>query len=162
VPLPPGFLGLSTCGRIFDTTGAPNVILGTKWPSICAVPKHVRHVSFLAGPHIHLQYRGTGTGTEYAQFGASKLFLTAGMDVSTYDIDMEPIAPVAHGLGAFVAELGEVGAQDRGRDNRGRRHVGLEGGGAMGPEGPGKGDDLKSAKREKVVRFRGIWTKNLE
>jgi hypothetical protein len=34
VPLPPGFEGLSTCGLIFVTTGAPKVMLGTKWPSI--------------------------------------------------------------------------------------------------------------------------------
>jgi hypothetical protein len=34
VPLPPGFEGLSTCDLIFVTTGAPKVMLGTKWPSI--------------------------------------------------------------------------------------------------------------------------------
>jgi hypothetical protein len=34
VPLPPGFEGLSTCDLILVTTGAPKVMLGTKWPSI--------------------------------------------------------------------------------------------------------------------------------
>jgi hypothetical protein len=29
--------GLATCARIFDTTGAPNVIFGTKWPSITSI-----------------------------------------------------------------------------------------------------------------------------
>ena len=34
VPRPLGRDGRSTCGRTFVTTGAPKVMLGTKWPSI--------------------------------------------------------------------------------------------------------------------------------
>lgn len=34
VPLPFDDVGRETWGRIFDTTGAPKVMLGTKWPSI--------------------------------------------------------------------------------------------------------------------------------
>lgn len=38
VPFPCLWLGFATCDRIFVTTGAPNVMLGTKWPSICFKP----------------------------------------------------------------------------------------------------------------------------
>jgi hypothetical protein len=34
VPFPSASLGRFTCGRTIVTTGAPNVMFGTKWPSI--------------------------------------------------------------------------------------------------------------------------------
>ena len=37
VPLPCRDRGRSTCERIFFTTGAPNVMLGTKWPSMISM-----------------------------------------------------------------------------------------------------------------------------
>lgn len=35
VPRPAGWAGFSTCGRTLATTGAPKVMFGTKWPSLC-------------------------------------------------------------------------------------------------------------------------------
>jgi hypothetical protein len=43
----------------------------------------------------------------------------------TYNIDVKPIAALAHCLCALMAELGKVGAQDRGRYDRGRAHRGV-------------------------------------
>jgi hypothetical protein len=37
VPLPPLPAGLGTCDRTAVTTGAPNVMFGTKWPSIMSI-----------------------------------------------------------------------------------------------------------------------------
>ncbi len=37
VPFPWAALGRETWGRIFDTTGAPKVMLGTKWPSMMSM-----------------------------------------------------------------------------------------------------------------------------
>ena len=37
VPLPSAVVGRWTWGRSLDTTGAPNVMFGTKWPSMISI-----------------------------------------------------------------------------------------------------------------------------
>lgn len=43
--------------------------------------------------------------------------------VAVHDIDVDPVASQLHQPGAFCAEFGEVGGEDRGGDARGGAHV---------------------------------------
>jgi hypothetical protein len=136
VPLPPGFLGRSTCGRIFDTTGGPNVMLGTKWPSICAF-EGTANVSDLYSKSSGRTNGGVCLWKRPVPmpvpvlvsvpllFPGFRTLLPLPRARKTYNIDVKPIAALAHCLCALMAELGKVGAQDRGRYDRGRAHRGV-------------------------------------
>lgn len=45
-------------------------------------------------------------------------------EVAVHDVDMQPIGTLVHLGRAFMAEAGEVGAEDGGGDNCGGRHGG--------------------------------------
>lgn len=47
-----------------------------------------------------------------------------GDEMAVHDVDMEPVGAAVHRHGAFCAEIGEVGAEDGGRDDRWWRHGG--------------------------------------
>lgn len=49
-------------------------------------------------------------------------------EVAVHDVDVEPVGALLHLLGAVMAQVGEVGAQDGGGDDGGRRHGGGIGG----------------------------------
>ena len=49
VPFPRAVLGRATWGRSLDTTGAPKVMLGTKWPSMISIwSLHISRIERLA------------------------------------------------------------------------------------------------------------------
>lgn len=43
-------------------------------------------------------------------------------EVAVHDVDMQPVGALLHLAGTVMAEIGEVGAQDGGRNNSGRCH----------------------------------------
>ena len=60
-----------------------------------------------------------------------------GDEMAIHDIDMEPVGTLVHLGRAFLAELREIGAEDRGSYNGGGTHSGGEEVGREEAEAPG-------------------------
>lgn len=89
VPRPCFSVGLSTCDRIFATTGGPNVRFGTKCPSLL--------------PDTYNQYKNKHSPKPEV------------LHCFVHDIDMEPVGTLFYRPCAVSSELRKVRRKDGGR-----------------------------------------------
>lgn len=90
----------------------------------------VRAIAYLHDHHMAVE-GAAGTGFERAIDASADLgdYWTSDShvwdEVAVHDIDVEPIGALLHLLGAVMAEVSEVGAENGGSDNGGRRSHGV-------------------------------------
>lgn len=86
------------------------------------------HVAVKGAPRPGLEgsvHAATNVGDHRASDGH------VGYKVAIHDVDVQPVGPLLDLFGAIMAQIGEVGAENRRRNDRGRRH----GGGRSGRRG---------------------------